>query len=66
MSIINAVNNVQNMFMSNGQSIVAQTNIFSSTSSLTDSKTNIICKLDCFHANARSIINKMSELEEYA
>ena len=69
MSIPNAVNNVQNTFMPNGKSIEAQTNIFSSTffpvSSLTDFKTNRICKLDCFLANARSIVNKMSELEEY-
>ena len=35
-------------------------------SSLTDFITNRICKLDCFLANARSIVNKMSELEEYA
>ena len=66
-SIPDAVNNAQNMFMSNGQSIEAHTNIFSFTflpvSSLTDSKTNRICKLDCFLANARSIVNKMSELE---
>ena len=32
-------------------------------SSLTDFKTNRICKLDCFLA--RSIVNKMSELEEF-
>ena len=69
MSIPNAVNNIQNMFLSNGQSIEAQTNIFSSTffhvSSLTDFKTNRICRLDCFLLNARSIVNNMSELEEY-
>ena len=34
-------------------------------SSHTDFKTNKICKLDCPPANARSIVNKMSELEEY-
>ena len=34
-------------------------------SSLTDSKTNRICKLDCFLANASCTVNKMSELEEY-
>ena len=69
MSIPNAVNNVQNMFMLNGKSIEAQTNIFSSTffpvSSLANFRTIIICKLDCFLANARSIVNKMSEFEEY-
>ena len=68
MSIPNAVNNVQNMLMLNGKSIEAQTNIFSSTflpvSTLTDFKTNRICKLDCFLVNAGSIVNKMSELEE--
>ena len=67
-SIPNAANNVQNMLMSNGQSIDAHTNIFSTTffpmSSLTDHKTNRICKLDCFLANASSIVNEMSELEE--
>ena len=50
MSIPNAVNNVQNMLMSNGQSIEAHTNILTFT---------------IFLANARSIVNKMSELEEY-
>ena len=34
-------------------------------SSLTDSKTNRIYKLDCFLVNARSIVNKMNEREEY-
>ena len=34
-------------------------------SSITDSKTNRICRLNCFIANARSIVNKMNELEEY-
>ena len=37
---------------------------FFPASSITDSKTNGICKLNCFLANA-SIVNKMSELEEY-
>ena len=34
-------------------------------SSITDSKTNRMCKLDCFLANARSVVNKMSDFEEY-
>ena len=33
--------------------------------SLTDFKTSRICTLDCFLANAKSIVNKMNELEEY-
>ena len=69
MPITNAVNNGQNTFMQNGKTIEAQTNMFSSTffpvSSLTDFRTNTICKLDCFLANARSIVNKMSDLEQY-
>ena len=55
--------------MLNGQSIKAHTDIFSSTvfpvPSITDSKTNRISMLCCFLVNARSIGNKMSELEEY-
>ena len=69
MSIPNGVNNVQNMSILNGQCIKAQTNIFSHTifavSSITDSKSNRICNLDCFLAISRSISNKMSEEEEY-
>ena len=34
-------------------------------SSITDSKANRICKLNCFLVNTRSIVNKKSELEEY-
>ena len=69
MSYPSAVNNVLNMHMLKGQSIKAQTNIPSSTfifvSSITDSKTNRICKLNCFLANAKSIVSKVIEHEEY-